>query len=58
MAAAADRVLCSKACHVQNADKSTTEGMLYVFQSLARFVPTGGNAQQRLEIPVADIKGG
>lgn len=57
-AAAADKVLCSKACALQHADKTNTDGMLYVYQTLARFMPKGGgNAQHKLEILMADIKG-
>lgn len=55
---AADRVLCSKPCSLQNPDKkSYTDGTLYVYQSLARFVSRGGAAQQRVEFPIDDIKG-
>jgi hypothetical protein len=54
---AADSILCNKPCALQNADKSYSEGTLYVFKSRIRFVARGG-AAQKLEIAVEDIKGG
>jgi hypothetical protein len=54
-------VLCSKPCALQNEDKSFTQGTAYVYPVLVRFVAKGGGPaqqQQRLEIQVADIKGG
>jgi hypothetical protein len=53
---AADSILCNKPCALQNADKSYSEGTLYVFKSRIRFVARGG-AAQKLEIAVEDIKG-
>lgn len=52
-------MLCSKPCALQNPqDKSFTDGTLYVYQTLARFVSKGGAAQHRVEFPIDDIKGG
>jgi hypothetical protein len=53
---AADRVLSSKPCSLQNADKSYTEGTFYVFSTLARFMARDGSGQ-KLEIGILDIKG-
>lgn len=53
---AADSILCNKPCALQNADKSYSEGTLYVYSSRIRFVARGG-AAQKLEIAVEDIKG-
>jgi hypothetical protein len=54
---AADRVLSSKPCSLQNADKSYTDGTFYVFSTLARFMARDGSGQ-KLEIGILDIKGG
>ena len=53
---AADRVLSSKPCSLQNADKSYTDGTFYVFSTLARFMAKDGSGQ-KLEIEILDIKG-
>lgn len=49
-------VICpARPCALQNpADKTFSEGMLYVFPSLVRFVPKAG---QRLEIQVGNVTG-
>jgi hypothetical protein len=53
---AADRVLSSKPCSLQNADKNYTDGTFYVFSTLARFMARDGSGQ-KLEIGILDIKG-
>jgi hypothetical protein len=53
---AEDRVLYSRPCSLQNQDKSYSDGTVYVFATLARFMPRAAGGQ-RLELPVSDIKG-
>lgn len=55
-AAAADRLLLSKPCSLQGPDKAYADGTLYVYTSLARFVPKDG-AGSRLELPIPAVKG-
>jgi hypothetical protein len=55
---ASDKVLCAKPCALQQADKSYLDGMVYVYQTLIRYMPKGGTAKQKLEMLIADIKGG
>lgn len=52
-----DKVLCAKQCALLQADKSYLDGMVYVYQTLIRYMPKGGTAKQKLEIPIADITG-
>lgn len=52
---AATTILCSRPCSLQNPDKTYTDGMFYVYQSLARFTPKGGGA--KLDLTIEGIQG-